>query len=69
MALYRETKDKIYQDEAVAELTKALEYWEKYTELAMEQNINPIWTNRVGYVDWVKTTEWVKQDIEIARAN
>lgn len=69
VALYRETKDKKYQEEAVAQLTKALEYWEKYAEIAMEQNINPIWTNRVGYVDWVETTEWVKQDIEIARNN
>lgn len=27
------------------------------SETAMEQNINPIWTNRVAYVDWVKTTK------------
>jgi hypothetical protein len=33
----------------------------------MQQNINPLWTNRVGHVDWVKITEWVKQDIEIAK--
>lgn len=39
----------------------------KNTELAREQNFNPIWTNRVGYVDWVKTTELVKADIEIAK--
>ncbi len=69
VALYRETKDKKYQEQAISELKNALEYWEKYTDLAMEQNINPIWTNRVGYVDWVKTTEWVKQDIEIAKEN
>jgi len=69
VALYRETKDKKYQEQAIAELKNALEYWEKYTDLAMEQNINPLWTNRVGYVDWVKTTEWVKKDIEIAKEN
>ncbi len=69
VALYRETKDKKYQEKAIAELTKALECWEKYTELAMKQNINPLWTNRVGYVDWIKTAEWVKQDIEIAKQN
>ena len=34
---------------------------------ALEQNINPIWTNRVGTVDWKLITEWVRQDIEIAR--
>ena len=49
------------------QLTKALDAWKAYTETAMVQNINPLWTNRVGYVDWVKTTEWVAQDIDIAR--
>ncbi|MCK5105527.1 MAG: carbohydrate-binding family 6 protein, partial [Cyclobacteriaceae bacterium] len=68
LALYRETKDKKYQDEAVAQLTQALEFWKKYTETALQQNINPLWTNRVGYVDWLKITEWVAQDIEIAKA-
>ena len=41
--------------------------WKKYVETALIQNINPLWTNRVGYVDWVKITEWVEQDIEIAK--
>jgi hypothetical protein len=68
LALFRETKDKQYQDEAVAQLTQALEFWKKYTASALEQNINPLWTNRVGYVDWVKITEWVEGDIRIAEA-
>lgn len=67
LALYRETKDIKYQDEAVADLMEALKFWEKYTETAMQQNINPLWTNRVGNVDWIKITDWVKQDIEIAK--
>jgi hypothetical protein len=69
LALYRETKDKIYQGKAVTELEEALKYWKIYTETAMDQNINPIWTNRVGYVDWVKITDWVKRDIEIAKSD
>ncbi len=69
VALYRETKEKKYQKEAIVQLTQALEFWRKYTETALKQNINPLWTNRVGYVDWVKITEWVKQDIGIAREN
>ena len=69
LALFREIKDKKYQDEAVAQLTQALEFWKKYTETALQQNINPLWTNRVGYVDWLKITEWVAQDIEIAKAD
>lgn len=66
VALYRETKNKIYQEEAVVQLEKALSAWESYVKTAMSQNINPIWTTRVGYVDWQKTTEQVKKDIEIA---
>ncbi len=67
LALYRETKDKKYQEAAVEELVSALDYWSKYTETALHQNINPLWTNRVGLVDWVKITEWVKHDIDIAK--
>jgi len=67
LALYRETGDKKYQEDAIAELEKALYAWKKYTETALQQNVNPLWTNRVGYVDWVKTTNWVEDDIEIAK--
>ena len=66
LALYRKTKEKSSQDEAVKQLTSALEYWEKYTKSAMQQYKNPLWTNRVGIVDWVKLTNEVKKDIEIA---
>lgn len=69
LALYRETKDKSYRDKSVDELTLALESWKEYTEMALQQNINPIWTNRVGIVDWKKITEWVEHDIEIAKAS
>jgi hypothetical protein len=68
LALYRETADKKYQDEAITQLEQALEAWKNYTSAALEQNINPLWTNRVGYVDWLKITEWVADDIEIAKA-
>lgn len=67
-ALFQESKEKSYQDEAVEQLTQALEYWHKYVELALQQNINPLWTNRVGYVDYKKITEWVEQDIEIVKS-
>ncbi len=66
LALYREVKEKSNHDKAIIELTAALEYWKLYTASAMQQYKNPLWTNRVGYVDWVKLTEEVKNDIEIA---
>ena len=62
LAFFRETKDTKYQDEAIAQLTLALQAWEKYTETALQQNINPLWTNRVGYVDWIKIAKWVADD-------
>jgi len=68
LALYRETKDTKYQDKAIARLTEALETWKIYTASASEQYKNPLWTNRVGYVDWVKITRWVEDDVEIAKA-
>lgn len=69
VALYRETKDEKHQQMAVDELTKALSFWKKYTSKALEQNKNPLWTNRVGIVDWNQITNWVKDDIEIAKQN
>ena len=69
VALYRETNDKGYQDKAIEELTLALDSWKEYAEAALQQNINPIWTNRVGYVDWNQITDWVEDDIEIAKAD
>jgi hypothetical protein len=68
VALYRATRNKRNQEEAVSELTEALKYWNFYVETALQQNINPIWTNRVGHVNWLLITDWVKQDIEIAKA-
>ena len=67
LALYRNSKDIDYQKKAIEELEKALVAWEDYTESALQQNKNPLWTNRVGYVDWVKITDWVEDDIKIAR--
>jgi hypothetical protein len=68
-AVYRSTSNSQDQKQAENELTLALESWKAYVKLAAAQTINRIWTNRVGYVDFEKTTEWVKQDIEIASQN
>jgi len=67
LAAYRETKEVEAQKAAVQQLTSALEYWQRYTASAMQQYKNPLWTNRVGHVDWVKLTEEVRRDIEIAQ--
>jgi hypothetical protein len=68
LAMYRETQKVSFQNQSVAELEDALKYWKIYTETAMQENINPIWTNRVGHVDWLKAIEWAALDIEIAKS-
>ena len=67
VALYRKTKNQVDQARAVKELEMALGYWQKYTKNAMKQYINPMWMKRVGMTDWMKFTEYAKQDIEQAK--
>jgi hypothetical protein len=67
LALFRLTKNRSDKDNAVKQLTDALEYWKLYTESAMKQYKNPLWTNRVGKVDWVKLTDEAAKDIDIAK--
>jgi hypothetical protein len=67
LALFRKTGSKSIQDIAVIQLTEALNYWELYTASALKQYKNPLWTNRVGIVDWIKLTGEVKNDIETAK--
>lgn len=63
VALFRETLDADFHDSAVAELQQAALYWRSYASLALSQYDNPLWTNRVGYVDWRKTYRDVIYDI------
>ena len=66
LALYRGTGEKHYQEKAVAHLLTAKECWIDFTETAKLQNINPIWTNRVGYVDWMKAIDFAQLDVNMA---
>ena len=66
VAFYRETQDMDYRETAVDELTEAAKYWMRYTSIASSQYKNPIWFNRVGYVDWKKLTDQVLNDIKLA---
>ena len=68
LALYRESRVNDHQERAITELTKAAEYWKRYMDTAMKQYKNPLWTNRVGHVDWKQLYQEVLQDIDIAKA-
>ncbi len=67
LALFRKNKNKSDKELAVKYLTDALHYWMLYTSTATKQYINPVWTNRVGHVDWIKLTDEVKKDIDKAK--
>jgi hypothetical protein len=67
LALYRKTGKPEHQERAVAHLTQAAVYWQDYTDLAAALYRNPMWTNRVGIVDWNELRGEVARDIEIAK--
>jgi len=62
-----DTGNKEARQQSVDELTSAVKYWKLYTEIAGKSYKNPLWTNRVGYVDWNQITTWVEEDIAIAK--
>ncbi len=66
LALFRQTHKAEHQAAAIKELKNGAEYWKKYVAIARRQYKNPLWTNRVGYVDWDELTGYVLEDIEIA---
>lgn len=66
LALFRETKIEKYQTASITNLELALTCWRSYAKTVEMQNKNPLWTNRVGYVDFQQNTEWAAEDIEIA---
>ncbi len=66
LALYRANRQPEHQQRAIAELTRAAEYWKQYMDSATSIYNNPLWTNRVGHVDWQQLYQYVLQDIQIA---
>jgi hypothetical protein len=67
LALFRETRDGKHQALAIGELTRAAGYWKDYTARNSARYRNPLWTNRVGLVDWRELNAEVERDIAIAR--
>ncbi|MHC4643501.1 MAG: carbohydrate-binding family 6 protein [Planctomycetota bacterium] len=69
LAIARKTKNAESRKAAARQLQFAAEYWFKYVSVALSQYKNPLWFNRVGYVDWEKLTNQVLGDIVIAAQN
>ena len=69
LALFRETHRAKHRKKAVEYLELAAARWAPYSLRARTFYRNPIWTNRVGTVDWDELDAEVKKDIEIARTS
>ncbi|HYJ41849.1 MAG TPA: hypothetical protein VEW08_13735, partial [Steroidobacteraceae bacterium] len=67
LALFRETLVKDHRTKASQHLNDAARHWYQYSGRARVQYRNPVWTNRVGVVDWRELDAEVQRDIEIAR--
>jgi hypothetical protein len=68
LAMYRTTRLPAHQTDAVQQLTQAATFWNDYTQRTAARYRNPLWTNRVGNVDWRELDAEVRNDIAIARA-
>ena len=68
LARYREGQRPEHQADAVEQLVRAQTFWLEYTARVAARYRNPLWTNRVGIVDWKELDAEVANDIEIARA-
>jgi len=67
LALFRETQLEEHRTKAVEHMNAAWENWKRYTDRASATYRNPLWTNRVGIVDWAELDGEAQRDIEIAR--
>ena len=63
LAFFRETLKPDYREDAIKHLQQTAHYWRRYASLALSNYHNPLWTNRVGYVDWRETYQYVIHDI------
>lgn len=63
LSLFRESLQKEWYEKAIVELNTSAGYWRHYASLAMANYLNPLWTNRVGYVDWRKNFDWSLFDV------
>jgi hypothetical protein len=63
LALFRETFAADWQKKCIEELNLSASNWRNYTALGISNYKNPLWTNRVGYVDWKKNFDWTVYEI------
>ncbi|MDF3018800.1 MAG: Carbohydrate binding family 6 [Steroidobacteraceae bacterium] len=68
LARFRARRDTAEQREAIRHLKLAQGFWSDYTTRTGARYRNPLWTNRVGHVDWRELDSEVANDIALASA-
>lgn len=68
LTFFRETGDLAYRKKAVDALQQAAKYWKLYASEGLLMYHNPLWTNRVGYVDWQTNLIYAFQDLDLIGA-
>jgi len=63
LAIFRETLQKEWQSKTIEELNNSAGYWRHYATLGLSNYYNPLWTNRVGYVDWKENFKWAIYEV------
>lgn len=63
LALYRADSSASSPAPAVSELNISAFFWRHFASTALANYKNPLWTNRVGYVDWRNLYQYVVKDI------
>ncbi len=63
LSLFRETIQKEWIDKTISELNTSAGFWRYYASISLNNYNNPLWTNRVGYVDWKENYNWALYDI------
>ena len=63
LSLFRESTDREWYEKVLEELNTSAGYFRHFATIAMSNYHNPLWTNRVGYVDWKENFDWVLYDI------
>lgn len=63
LGLYRSKSESDFHRGMIEELNLSALYWRYYASTALSRYKNPLWTNRVGYVDWKDLYNYVLKDI------
>jgi hypothetical protein len=63
LALFRKTLNESDQQNMLEELRRSALYWRYYASNSLTINKNPLWTNRVGHVDWRKSYRHVYLEV------